>query len=100
MNKHLNWGFRVQGLGEEEERALYLPVGDSLGVPLLAFSVSAPFLAGFGGGGGGRGGFSFPRAGSRDAGTELFRPHLCGAGEDAAGGIESAGIHRSGGGGG
>ena len=97
----MDWGFRVQGPVEEEEWVLYLPVGDSLGVPLLALPVSSPFLAGattaFGGGGGGR---SFRRGGSRGARAELFRPHLGGAGEDAAGGIESAGIHHSSGGGG
>jgi len=92
-------GFRVQGgLEEEEEWVLYLPVGDSLGVPLLALPVSGPFLAGataaFGGSGGGRGGFGF-----RCGGADLFCPHLGGVGEDAAGGIESAGIHYSGGGG-
>lgn len=83
---------------------LYLPVGDSLGVPLLALPVSGPFLAGataaFGGSGGGRGGFDFPCGGSGGGGAELFLPHLGGVGEYAAGGIESAGIHHSGGGGG
>lgn len=97
MNKKFGLGFRVQGgLEEKEERVLYLPVGDSLGVPLLALPVA---VFGGGGGGGGRGGFSFPRGGSRGGGAKLFRPHLGGAGEYAAGGIESAGIHHSGGGG-
>jgi hypothetical protein len=103
VSAHLYWGFRVQSLsGRRKSRALYLPVGDSLGVPLLALPVAARFLSGVtvACGGGGRGSFSFRGSGGRGGGAELFRPHLCGVGEDAAGWIESARIHLTGGGGG
>ena len=100
------WDWGVQGFREEEEWVLYLPVGDSLGVPLLSLPFAARLLPGatVACSGGGCGGFNFRggrgRGGDGDDGADLFRPHLCRVAEDAAGRIESAGIHPSGGGGG
>lgn len=85
-------------------RALYLPVGDCLGVPLLPLPAAACLLlAGdpVASGGGGRSGFGY-RGGDRGIrrGADFVRPHLGGAGEFPAFGIEAAGVHLSGGGGG
>ena len=78
------WDWGVQGFREEEEWVLYLPVGDSLGVPLLSLPFAARLLPGatVACGGGGRGGFSFRGGrgrgggGGGDGGADLFRPHL------------------------
>jgi hypothetical protein len=80
---------------------LYLPVGDCLGVPLLALLFIASLLASgpvARDGGGGRGCFSFRSGGGGGGGAELCCPHLGGVGEDATSRIKAAGIHLAGGG--
>jgi hypothetical protein len=74
----------------------YLPVGDCLGVPLLALPVPSHLLNSgpvARGGGGGMDGFSSRSGGGSGSGAELCCPHLGGVGEDATGGIIAAGIH-------
>jgi hypothetical protein len=81
---------------------LYLPLGDCLGVPLLALLFTASLLAGgpvARGGGGGRGGFSFRSGGGGEGGAEPCCPHLGGVGEDATSRTKASGIQLTGGGG-